>query len=232
MGFVMVDISRYNKASLAGHKRSEIGSDRWNFLLRVLIVRMENFLKEFVKCGSKSQNLLDLGCARFHSIKYAKLGYQVEGADLSKESLVVAEHRKSQPDIVLGSVHFLQKDILEHLKSLPEASVDVITMHGVLYYLDWRVAIQEIRRVLKPKGLLYFVETNGSNPILNIYRRIRHSLTGYRDEQTTRHLIHKKQFIEISKNFSSCRIHFDDLCVLLCGFLYLKTDRCIDFCFT
>ena len=95
-------------------------------------------------------------------------------------------------------------------------------MHGVLYYLDWRVAIQEIRRVLKPKGLLYFVETNGSNPILNIYRRIRHSLTGYRDEQTTRHLIHKKQFIEISKNFSSCRIHFDDLCVLLCGFPLFK----------
>jgi SAM-dependent methyltransferase len=41
---------------------------------------------------------------------------------------------------------------------------------GVLHHLNFPECIQEIHRVLKPSGLMIFMEPLGTNPIINFYR--------------------------------------------------------------
>jgi len=55
---------------------------------------------------------------------------------------------------------------------LPDGTFDRVLGHGILHHLDLSRALAEVRRVLKPTGRAVFVEPLGTNPLINLYRRL------------------------------------------------------------
>lgn len=53
---------------------------------------------------------------------------------------------------------------------LPPRSVDVILCHGMLHHLDLSYAFSEMRRILRPGGVVFCVEALNYNPVIRLYR--------------------------------------------------------------
>jgi len=59
----------------------------------------------------------------------------------------------------------------ERLKYADE-SFDTAIGFAILHHLDLELAIPELYRVLKPGGVAFFAEPLGTNPMINLYRRL------------------------------------------------------------
>jgi SAM-dependent methyltransferase len=92
--------------------------------------------------------LLDIGCGTGNFIKaMRRLGYQVDGVEISPEAAAIANAQLTEGDhapVVCG--------VLEDAQ-YPDASFDVVTLWHVIEHLpDPAKTLREIRRVLKPNG--------------------------------------------------------------------------------
>jgi len=113
--------------------------------------------------------LLDFGCGwGSNTILFAKVGYEIEGFDISEGNLEVAR-RLAQEHEVAERVHFgLQA--AEKL-SYPDEHFDVIAGIDILHHVQIEPAMAEVRRVLKPGGVAFFRE-----PVENaIFDRLRNT---------------------------------------------------------
>lgn len=54
----------------------------------------------------------------------------------------------------------------------PDESFDIAVGFAILHHLDIDLAVSELYRVLKPGGVAYFAEPLGSNPVINLYRKL------------------------------------------------------------
>jgi 2-polyprenyl-3-methyl-5-hydroxy-6-metoxy-1,4-benzoquinol methylase len=117
------------------------------------------------------RTLLDLGCnwGRW-TIAAARAGYRTTGIDRGKKAVRaagrVAEQLRVDADYVLGDVRELP---------FPDASFDAVFSYSVLQHLakdDVRVVVAEIRRVLRPGGIVWIEMPNARGP-LNLARQIR-----------------------------------------------------------
>ncbi|TMH79022.1 MAG: methyltransferase domain-containing protein [Betaproteobacteria bacterium] len=54
----------------------------------------------------------------------------------------------------------------------PDESFDMAVGFAILHHLDLKLAITELYRVLRPGGVAYFAEPLGTNPLINLYRRL------------------------------------------------------------
>ena len=93
-----------------------------------------------------ARRLLEVGCAGGWLLKHAReRGWEAHGAELS--SAAVAHARTLGLDVFEG-------DLLD--AKLPAASVDLVYMGDVLEHLpDCRAALDEVARVLAPRGHVY-----------------------------------------------------------------------------
>ena len=98
--------------------------------------------------SGRSQSILDVGCGTGLFLKFARdAGHQVQGVELSQSAVNYGRNVYGL-SIETGSVESV---------SLPESSLDVITMWHVLEHLPDPVAtLERIARLLKPGGVLLF----------------------------------------------------------------------------
>jgi ubiquinone/menaquinone biosynthesis C-methylase UbiE len=54
----------------------------------------------------------------------------------------------------------------------PDNSFDIVLGFAILHHLDLERAMPELYRVMKPSGSAFFAEPLGSNPIINLYRKL------------------------------------------------------------
>lgn len=126
----------------------------------------------------RGKKVLDLGCGPgINALKMQKLGAKVKGIDMSEELIRLARIEAPLVEFIIGDVN-----------RLPYASgeFDIVVSSLVLGHLnDWTRVLQEVRRVLKPRGVFVF---SGYNPVTEkfvkkkwFFRKYR-ELNGYFEE--------------------------------------------------
>lgn len=114
--------------------------------------------------------LLEYGCgAGWSTAELRSRGAAVTAFDISSSALNETEGFLRQRGMLSG-VTLLQMSA-EKLE-LPDASFDVAFGNAILHHLNLDRAIPEMARVLKPGGVAIFAEPLGTNPAINLYRRM------------------------------------------------------------
>lgn len=114
------------------------------------------------------ERILDLGCANgWNMSRFAQYGRASIGLDMVRERVNLALHHG--PALVASGL------------AVPAAdnSFDVVYVQHVLHHIgDVETALAEARRVLKPGGYLFLIETIEDNPIIRWGRRFYPSWMG------------------------------------------------------
>ncbi len=203
------EIEYYNKSAKS--------CDFENFTPFVLKSYQE--LKRITRENCKGKKILDYGCGNgIHSAWLKNCNGEVTGVDLSEESLKIAR------DIVPG-VEFLKMDC-ENL-DFPDNSFDLVFDGGTFSSLDIDKAFSEIRRVLKPGGVLIGIETLGHNPFTNLKRKI-NRIRKKRTAWAEGHIFRMKDLKKAEEYFEIKEVHFFHILSLIAfPFLNFRTGRII-----
>jgi len=104
----------------------------------------------------KDKDILEIGCGNGYG---GHLLNQLEpksyvGLDVMEEQIKIARQNYPQYEFILQDA--------TDLRQFANASKDVVIIFGVLHHIpEWRKAIDEIARVLKPDGSLFLEEPRG-----------------------------------------------------------------------
>ncbi len=141
-------------------------------------------VRDLAEPGAKT--LLDIGCGfGVDSVRYAKLGYHVQGIDISPGNIQETRHlaeRYGVQDRVQA-----QTMAAESL-SFPDESFDVVAGVDVLHHIEIDKAIPEVMRVLKPGGVALFKECVELPGIDNLYLSLVGRLPGKRQVSADCHM--------------------------------------------
>ncbi len=163
-----------------------------------------NLLSSFQFCykilgeNCRNKKVLDYGCGNgIHSVFLAKIGAEkVTGIDLSESQLKIARERAKREGIE-KTTEYLVMDCEK--MGFSNNSFDIIFDGGTFSSLDFKKAIPELARVLKPEGFLLGIETFGHNPFTNLKRKLNRA-SGKRTEWAASHIFQIKDF-ELVKNY-------------------------------
>ena len=110
--------------------------------------------------------VLELGCGTgYFTRELARLGADVIAVDVSPELLEIAKANCSMPN-----VRYEIQDA--SALSYSSAMFDSVVGSSVLHHLEIKEALQEIYRVLKAGGAIYFTEPNMLNPQIAIQKNV------------------------------------------------------------
>jgi len=102
------------------------------------------------------QRLLDFGCGSgVASVRYARIGYEVHGFDISENNVTLCRERARKYELD-GRTRF-KTQTAERLE-YPDAYFDIAAGIDILHHVDIPPAIREVHRVLKPGGVALFRE--------------------------------------------------------------------------
>ncbi len=124
--------------------------------------------------NDKNKIILDAGAGTAtHSIRFAKLGYKLIAADISKAALEMAKEEIDSAQ-VQNSIELRLEDLLN--LSFPDESFDYIYCWGVIIHIpEIEKSVKELSRILKPGGKLFLSVTNKHsfhNYLFRLYRKI------------------------------------------------------------
>jgi SAM-dependent methyltransferase len=117
--------------------------------------------------------VLEYGCGTGSAaFDLAARDVEVLGIDISPEAVAAARRTAQERGLDLASFEVMNAEAL----TLPEASMDAVCGSGILHHLDLDRSLAEVRRVLRPGGFAVFLEPLGTNPVINLYRRLTPSM--------------------------------------------------------
>jgi O-antigen chain-terminating methyltransferase len=128
-----------------------------------IIDRLKIYLPliEEAKVGTQDSPILDVGCGRGEWLELLReSGYTARGMDINR--IMVDQCRARGLEVV-------EEDVISYLKSLPDASLGVVTGFHVIEHLSFAVLMKllnETVRVLKGGGLVIFETPNPQNVLV------------------------------------------------------------------
>ena len=130
-----------------------------------------NYIQRWIESHASGKVVLDYACGDgLYTIMAARSGAALAiGIDISGVSVANAK-RDALAAGLQDRTFFLQADC-ENTK-LPDSSIDVIICSGMLHHLDLSYAFPEMRRILKPGGVILGAEALSYNPLIKLYRRL------------------------------------------------------------
>ena len=148
------------------HSEDHRSESRFYYALRDLNKRFLDVISEH--CNNA--DVLDYGCGTGERAAQLDLLYgpkSVTGIDISEEAVRSANEKILVKD---STLRFLV-DNCENT-SLPSSSFDLIYGNGIIHHLNTEKSIVELKRLLRPKGVIAFYEPLGTNPLINLYRKL------------------------------------------------------------
>lgn len=134
---------------------------------------LHNLNTDFFDCVSTlacQNDTLDYGCGtgdRAIKLRGEAGAKSITGIDISKEAIKIATQNIPPND---KTIKFLVDNCEK--SSLPSASFDLIYGNGIIHHLETDKAAAELTRLLRPDGTFVFYEPLGTNPFINLYRRL------------------------------------------------------------
>jgi len=113
-----------------------------------------------------SIRILEIGCGTgTYTFKYAGMlpDAKIIASDISEGMIKVAKSNRK-----LKNLSFEVMSAYD--TGLEDSSVDVVCGFYILHHLNFSTAIKEIKRVLKPGGMVYFYEPNILNPVVYLIK--------------------------------------------------------------
>lgn len=105
--------------------------------------------------GASAGDVLDIGGGTGgFAVGVAELGHRVCVVDPSPDALAALARRAGEVDV---DVSGLQGDVTDLVEVVGAGSADVVLCHGVLEVVDPVLAIEHVREVLRPGGVLSLV---------------------------------------------------------------------------
>ena len=168
-----------NKFLVSSFKKLDLGSALAVRLTKLtgkskIPIHPKHFLTQtpwFTQYIKKNDIVLDLGCGNGQSlIKASRVAKRVVGVDKDKILLDIA--KKSTSRLTIKNVEFETAD-LEKILKFKNGSFDKIIFLDVLEHLHNRDQIlEEIRRMLKPKGILFIGVPNNQTSWKKLQRNV------------------------------------------------------------
>jgi ubiquinone/menaquinone biosynthesis C-methylase UbiE len=158
------------------------------------------WLRERCTQGKKA---LDYCCGSGENgVFMAKCGADVIGIDISPEGVENANLNAARE----GLAQHAQFEVRDaEATGFPDDFFDVIVIYGALHHLEYRRAMAELRRIIKPDGEIIAVEALKHNPLIHLYRkRTPHLRTEWEVNHilTVNHLdISRQYFREVDARF-------------------------------
>lgn len=203
----LVELHRYDaraqsqlSASDTVQEAGELGPNAMPPYLRTPYIFYEKCVRELI--GSEDE-VLELGAGSgLHTWALVQTGARVTATDISPNSLKLLEQR-----IVKGGGEVRTQ--VADMESLPfaDSSFDVVACAGSLSYGEPALVDAEIRRVLRPGGLLVCVDSLNHNPIYRLNRRL-HYWRGERTKSTLQRMPDNARIGTLSKGFTSVNMHY------------------------
>ncbi len=170
-----------------------------NIFYKALSNTWEDFF-DYLKKNARDSEILDYGCGIGPSIKKV-LNFnpkKITGIDISEVSIKKAR----EETINYQSKVDLQVDNCENT-NLKNSHFDIVYGLGILHHLDFSKCLNEISRILKPGGSLLFVEPLGTNPIINLYRKLTP-----KSRSDDEHPLLEKDFLLLNERFTDVEIKY------------------------
>ena len=111
------------------------------------------------------KSVLDLGCYQGEALaRYASLGpARLTGIDISPNAVKNASALGLNADVHVMDAHRM---------TFPDNTFDVVIGCAILHHLDFRLAVREVHRVMKPAGVAMFLEPLRGNPVGKVIRTL------------------------------------------------------------
>tara|TARA_A100001011_G_C14230727_1_gene808682 strand:- start:331 stop:1074 length:744 start_codon:yes stop_codon:yes gene_type:complete len=175
----------------------------------------------FLKNNVKDCEILDYGCGIGSSIE--KLiecnPKKITGIDISEVSINKAKKRAKNLNIKVDyQVGNCEKT------NLDSDRFDIVYGTGILHHLQFDKCLDEIYRMLKNSGKLIFIEPLGTNPIINLYRKLTPKSRS-KDE----HPLLKKDLKYIKNKFLQTEIKYYGFLTLIFFPFYKSPEKSILF---
>jgi len=125
----------------------------------------------FTRIDEPSVIILDYGCGSgWSALLLATKAAKVKAFDISEGSI-----RNLYKSIEQNMIHNLEAQVA-NAEELPygDDQFDYVFGNSILHHLTLDKCLPEIARVLKPGGRAAFCEPLGHNPLINLYRYVKH----------------------------------------------------------
>ena len=176
-----------------------------NIFYKAIYNSNEDFFN-FLKLNSINSEILDYGCGVGNSIKKV-IDYnpkKITGIDISEVSIEKAKKITSSNSLINLFVDNCEKTKFKN------NSFDIVYGTGILHHLNIESCLKEIDRILKPKGKLLFIEPLGTNPLINLYRKLTP-----KSRSVDEHPLLDEDFNLIQEKFDNVKIKFYDFLTLV-----------------
>lgn len=164
-----MSLSEKNIREKEFHNKLQSGSEgRFENIFYKAIHNSNQDFIDFLKLNTNNSIVLDYGCGIGNSLEQV-LKFKpkkITGIDISEVSIEKAKKNLNKNTKIELLVDNCEKTKFE------ENTFDIVYGTGILHHLNFEICLDEIQRILKPGGRLLFIEPLGTNPFINLYRRL------------------------------------------------------------
>jgi ubiquinone/menaquinone biosynthesis C-methylase UbiE len=173
-------------------------------------------LIEDVKRSKGDGKILDYGCgAGSKSYQLVDTNWQLVGIDISEKSI-------EQATILYGDIDNLTFEVMDcENTTFSENTFDIIIDYGTFSSISLEAARSELKRILKPDGIVVCIETLGHNPFTNLKRKV-NVIRKKRTKWAQDHIMKVESWSKVCDDYSSSEMYyFNFVCILIVPLLSL-----------